>query len=206
MRDDLDVYVMPRHVTEKQATALKDYLSQHEPSAVSVKVVPYDQEALEYAVEIFNALRNTNWDVDPPDHGGPGPIPMFNPPEPRVGDVDAKGKPIYKDDLSGYLDAHDEWIRTEIHESTAQQFAWIGIQIQVEHSGEPENPDPRHPTPDIILRDAFHHAEIDAAAGGGSFSRGRDSISIFVGRRPVEIGRQIPFRYKIAGWLTGMSR
>jgi hypothetical protein len=56
-------YVLPRVLTEKQARALQEYLAKREPHPVIVKVNPLDSEATEYASQILNALKQTNWDV-----------------------------------------------------------------------------------------------------------------------------------------------
>ncbi len=63
LRRDLDWYVMPRSISEKQADDLREYLSHREAHAVTVKVNSLDQEATEYAGQIFNALKKTDWDV-----------------------------------------------------------------------------------------------------------------------------------------------
>jgi hypothetical protein len=57
-------YVLPRGVTEKQANDLRDYLSRREAHSVTVKVNPLDGEATEYAGQVFNALKNTEWAVE----------------------------------------------------------------------------------------------------------------------------------------------
>jgi len=64
LRSDLDTYVIPRSISKKQANDLRDHLSRHEAHAVSVKVNPRDAEALEYAAELFNAVRQGSWDAD----------------------------------------------------------------------------------------------------------------------------------------------
>jgi hypothetical protein len=63
LRSDLDTYVMPRVVTDRQARDLRDYLSHHEAHALTVKVNPLDEEAMAYAGQLFNAFHNANWDV-----------------------------------------------------------------------------------------------------------------------------------------------
>jgi hypothetical protein len=60
----LEIYVLPRSVASKQSNALKDYLAHHEAHAVTVKVNSLDPEAREYAGQIFNALKQTEWNVD----------------------------------------------------------------------------------------------------------------------------------------------
>jgi hypothetical protein len=56
-------YVLPRVLTDKQTDGLHEYLSKHESHAITVKVNPLDSEATQYASQIFNALKQTNWDV-----------------------------------------------------------------------------------------------------------------------------------------------
>jgi len=56
-------YVLPRVLTEKQTGDLQDYLSKHKPHGIIVKVNPLDSEATGYASLIFNALKQTSWDV-----------------------------------------------------------------------------------------------------------------------------------------------
>jgi hypothetical protein len=63
LRSDFDTYVMPRTITQKQADDLREYLSHHEAHAVTVKVNSLDREATEYAGQLFNALKRTDWDV-----------------------------------------------------------------------------------------------------------------------------------------------
>ena len=74
LRADVNKYVLPREVTKEQAEKLKHYLSARQPFGFSIEVVPNDQEASEYASELFNAFRQTDLDINPPNHGGPGPI------------------------------------------------------------------------------------------------------------------------------------
>jgi hypothetical protein len=62
LRLDLDRYVMPRMVTRQQADAIQKHVQGIGP--VTVKVDPRNQEALEYAAQLFNSLRTTRWEVD----------------------------------------------------------------------------------------------------------------------------------------------
>jgi hypothetical protein len=88
LRSDIDTYVMPRTISQKQADDLRDYLSQHEPHSVTVKVIPYylspspnispspfDQEAVIFAGQLFTALKNTNWQVTE-DTSNKDPLPL----------------------------------------------------------------------------------------------------------------------------------
>jgi hypothetical protein len=67
----ISMYVLPRQVTEKQAEDLRDYLSRDDPYALSLTVIANDQEAVEYGAQLFNALRRTKWEVNPPGHDFP---------------------------------------------------------------------------------------------------------------------------------------
>lgn len=62
IRSDLDSYVLPRHLTEKQASAFEALLSKNKPFRVTVQVAVHDAEALQYAGEIFNAFKKSGWD------------------------------------------------------------------------------------------------------------------------------------------------
>jgi hypothetical protein len=62
LRIDLDRYVMPRIVTQQQADAIQKNVKG--AGSITVKVNPRDREATEYAGQLFNALRNTGWNVD----------------------------------------------------------------------------------------------------------------------------------------------
>jgi hypothetical protein len=56
-------YVLPRTLTDKQVNGLRDYLTRRGTHAITVKVNPLDGEAIEYAAQIFRALKQTAWDV-----------------------------------------------------------------------------------------------------------------------------------------------
>lgn len=60
---DINMYVLPRSVSEQQVEAFRAYLALHEAHSVTVKVNPLDNEAREYWGQIFNALRRTSWHV-----------------------------------------------------------------------------------------------------------------------------------------------
>jgi hypothetical protein len=64
LRSDLDTYVMPRSIADKQANDLRAYLSHHEPHSVTVKFNSLDEEANEYAGEILGVLKEAGWTVD----------------------------------------------------------------------------------------------------------------------------------------------
>src|SRR5215469_2202367 len=63
LRRDLDMYVMPRTITLKQAEDIRDYLAHAEKHTVTVKFSPLDQEANAYGSQIFAALKQSDWDV-----------------------------------------------------------------------------------------------------------------------------------------------
>src|ERR1700728_183636 len=64
IRSDVDHYVMPRVVTAREVSDLREYLSHHEPHSVTVKVNPLDPEATEYASQLKNALTAGTWDAE----------------------------------------------------------------------------------------------------------------------------------------------
>lgn len=63
LQSEFNAYVRPRSVTDAQAEHLKSALSGVPPPThdVFVKVDPNNQEALEYAGELTNALSNAGW-------------------------------------------------------------------------------------------------------------------------------------------------
>lgn len=63
LRNDLDTYVMPRVVTERQSHDLREFLSHHETYAVTVKFIPSDQKSSRYSGQLVDALKRANWDV-----------------------------------------------------------------------------------------------------------------------------------------------
>jgi hypothetical protein len=62
LRSDLDSYVIPRNVIPWQADKLQSSLKGD--YAVAVKADPQDPEAMEYANQIFNAIRKTTWTAE----------------------------------------------------------------------------------------------------------------------------------------------
>jgi hypothetical protein len=208
VRSDMNTYVLPRVVTAEQADKLKDYLSKKEGYAVSVEVVPNDQEAMEYAAELFNALRQTNWDINPPNHGGPNPIRIPRLRKPRTDDVGTDGKSLYRDS-NEYLEAHDEWLKSEMDRSiTERTYPDVGLSVHVELAGQPSNPDPKRPAPDAILQDAMRYAGIRVDGGGSSADQGKYSVLLRVGHRPQHLGtdlRQSVF-FRLGRWIMDLGR
>jgi hypothetical protein len=206
---DFDAYIVPRTVTAEQADKLKDYLSKREPFAVSVDVVPNDQEAMEYASRLFNALVQTNWDINPPNHSGPGYIQIPRLRRPKINDVGSDGKPLYSD-TAAYLEAHDQWLESEIDRTIAERtYPDVGLSIQVEEVGQPTNPDPKHPRPDAILQEAMRYAGIEVNGGGGSANKEKYSVTLRVGHRPQQLGgssfKQSIF-FRVGRWIMDLGR
>jgi hypothetical protein len=208
LRSDFNKYVVPRVVTAEQADKLREYLSKKESYAVSIEVVPNDQEAMEYTGQLFNALRQTNWDINPPNHGGPNYIRIPRLRRPKSNDVGSDGKPLYPDNEK-YLEGHDEWLESEIDRSiTERTYPDVGLSIQVELPGQPTNTDPKHPTSEAILRDAMQYAGIEVNGSGLSAGRGKYSVVLRVGHRPLQLGtdiRQSAF-FRLGRWIMDLGR
>ncbi len=78
-----------------------------------------------------------------------------------------------------------------------------GISINIEQTGQPQNPDPKHPTPELILQRALQQANIPVSGGGGSYNRPAYSITIAIGPRQLVIDTKPPVRIDIPpppGW------
>ena len=207
LRQDIDEYLTPRTVTQEETDKLREYLAAHDAGAVNIRVVQHDQEAMEYAGELFNSMRQTNWDVNPPNHDGIAYIqdPMRTI-EPKPADADSNGNPIYKD-TNDFLIAHDAWLETRISNEFSNQINdTSGLCVQVDLPGQPQNPDPRRPDPALVLRDAMDHAGIEVNCLGGAADMGKYTIFLTVGHRPRVMGQGPPMRYKIARWIMRMGR
>jgi hypothetical protein len=63
IRSDLDIYVIPRTITDRQAADLREFLSQRESHDVTLRASQIDGEALEYWAQLSNAIRSANWNV-----------------------------------------------------------------------------------------------------------------------------------------------
>jgi hypothetical protein len=74
---------------------------------------------------------------------------------------------------------------------TAEQMN-PGISINVEYTGQPVNPDPKHPRPDEILKRAFDEAKITVNGGGGSYNRPAYTVTITIGPRPMIMDSAAP--------------
>jgi len=206
LRRDFDTRFGQRKISKQEVERLRDYLSRHESSAITIRVVKHDPEAMEYAAQLFNALRETNWDVDPPNHGGPDYIaldPYVK--RPKVDDKDNMGNRIFKT-VDSYRDAHDSWIESEIKRSIDEQTYDIsGLAIEVFMTGQPTNPDPRHPTPDSVLADAFRYAGIEVNGGGGAYDRQKNGMFLYVGHR-VQGNGEMPLLFKIGRWVERLGQ
>lgn len=202
LRTDLDTYVMPRNVTKKQVERLREYLSKQTPSTISVRVVLNDGEAMEYAGQLFNAMRRTNWEATRIEYLK---IPNAHRPAPTPTDVDAQGKRLYKDNEE-FLKAYSAWIEMDIT-NKLDEHAWgeEGLCIQTEFAGQPPSPDPRKTTPEQVLKDALTYAGIEVNCGGGSPDRGKDVLILFVGHRPRILGDTEPLLTRIGEWLQRLG-
>ena len=60
-----------------------------------------------------------------------------------------------------------------------------GISIFVEQPGQSQNPDPKHPTPDVLLRRALDAAKIIVNGSGGSYGKPAYSLTITIGPRQL---------------------
>ena len=201
--DSISEPLKPRIVTKEQSERLREYLSKYEPSSVSIQAILHDQEAIGYASQIFSAMRQTTWDVDPPNHDGPAFL-RLQPYEkrPKPDDVDANGRRLYRN-FDDYLNAHDEWIESEIRRKADEEsYPLEGIQIYIESPGQPANPDPRHPRPETVLADAMNYSGIEVNGSGGSYNHQKYVLYIRVGHKPRGGGQQrASLRNKIVQWL-----
>ncbi len=62
LRHDINAYVMPRAINDKQKGRLEDFLRQHRPFAITVQAAAHDEEAYSYANQIFNTFKEAGWD------------------------------------------------------------------------------------------------------------------------------------------------
>lgn len=166
LRTDINTYVMPRSITEEQAERLKEYLNKSEAHAVNIKYVPNDQEAADYAGQVFNAFRESKWDTDPPNHTGPAMLPP--------------------------------------------ESSYVGLYIVTERIGEAinsPNPDPNHPTSELVLQDAFRYSRIEnCCSGGGGMGTGGYTLLVIVGHRPMKLGpHEQTVIHKLGNWLMEVS-
>jgi len=64
LRRDLDVYVMPRRLTEQQIQSIADFLGPSPTFSVVIKSDPRDEEANRYAGQFQIALSRAKWPVE----------------------------------------------------------------------------------------------------------------------------------------------
>jgi hypothetical protein len=74
-----------------------------------------------------------------------------------------------------------------------------GVNIMQGLVGQPENPDPRHPSTADVLIDTLHEAHIDTG-GGGTPNLGKYSVTILVCRRPLVL-RSESLWSQVRQWL-----
>jgi hypothetical protein len=78
-----------------------------------------------------------------------------------------------------------------------------GLSINVELPGQPQNPDPKRPTPDVILRRALDAAKVVINGSGASYNRPAYSIVLTVGPRQLVIDSKPQPRIQVPpppGW------
>lgn len=189
---DVNMYAMPRTVTESQKDQLISYLSKHDPYTVSILVVPNDQEARNYANQLYNALMQSNWNINPPDHGGPRAVtePQHSP----------APQPSEFKTLDEWSKAHDQWLRADLaHMRDEEESTIVGLCIWARDDGKGETPDPRRATPGQILAKVLG---TDCTMGGlGNYT---SSLSLVIGHRQLEIRKKtwlFPISQRIAKWL-----
>jgi hypothetical protein len=207
LRTDFDDRVTPRYLTGGQSERLRSSLSNVAGFTVYVKFVKNDPEALEYAGEIYNALRQTNLDLNPPTHGGPVAftLPDYQQ-EPHFDDREKNGKPVFHD-LSSFMRANNEWVESEIrHSQDENNYPATGLAIEVQWAGQPTNPDPRRPRPDETLLKALRDSGVDVNGTGASFNRGRYEVTLLVGHRPRALSGGAPLLFRIGHWIETLSQ
>ncbi len=63
LRDDVDCFVMPRHLSSEQISKIAEYLSKNEPSEISLYQVEGDEEAGGYRGDFYMALKEGGWKI-----------------------------------------------------------------------------------------------------------------------------------------------
>jgi hypothetical protein len=208
LRGDLDIYVEQRIVSKEQGQKLRDYLRNHDPYSVTVRVVPRDQEAINYAGQIFNALRQTNWDVQGIEYAK---IPASS--KPMLNDLDAGGKPLYRN-IGDFLDARDAWLEIEIDRKISEQlYDGYGVSIFSEFTGQPTRPDKLHPTSEMKLEEAqgtlkaaMAYANIEVDSSGAGYSRSKEYLYILVLHKSKQVEADIPWRARLQNWIIRLLR
>jgi hypothetical protein len=199
VRADLDTYVMPRTIAKKQVEKLRDYLFKHPGGpTIYVRAVQNDREAMEYAGQLFNALRLSSW-------GASGistlTLPNAHRPAPKLSEKDASGQQVYKDNAE-YWKAYNAWLEMNINNKLDERnWSQDGLCIDVELAGQPTSEDPRIKTPAEILKDAMAYADVEVTCGGGAADRGKDTLIVMVGHRPRILGDNEPLLMRIGEWI-----
>lgn len=196
VRSDLDAYVTPRTITAKQADDLREYFSHHEPCVISVKVVPDDPEAMDYANMLFEALIKTKCDIDPPKHNGPDfyKVTTLSTVVPERRD--------YNND-NDYLIAHSTWVEGEL--ARRKYIGLTGFCVGVDEAAHPDgrdSQDPNHPDPEIVVEDALKYAKIGPNCFG--FLKDQNTVPILIGHRPLAIRKYSwlqPWYDRIRKWV-----
>jgi hypothetical protein len=128
----LQTYVIPRTLTKSQADMLVQTLSKHEHYTATVKVNPLDAEAREYAEQVFNALDETDWDVDfDTSSGDPNTLHDGLCVDERG--VDSKPKYDSKSDPREILEHAFEEVRIEISCSNMESGSEYKLYVLVGH-------------------------------------------------------------------------
>jgi hypothetical protein len=208
LRSDLETYVMPRRITDRQSLRLREYLSHRNSFGLGVKIANMnDPESLDYASEIFTALRNARLEVNPPRHDGPGPVKLHEyMPRPHKTDKSATGSLLYKNDDS-FITAQDAWIDSEIARIIDQRnFPATGLTIieVIPDSAPTNNADPSHSTRAMILHDALVYAGIENS-GSGLANGNEGELYLLVGRRPMVLGDKPPILSRIGRWIERLG-
>jgi hypothetical protein len=63
LRDDFDKYIKPRRLTADQITAISEFLLKRPAQEITIYWDSLDQEAGQYASDIYQALHQGGWDV-----------------------------------------------------------------------------------------------------------------------------------------------
>jgi hypothetical protein len=172
LRSDLDAFVIPRTLTDEQREAIRAVLSQHDDPHADINV--FASQLDPEAVEYAATLFNAI-----KDSGWTVRFGNLNP-------LDTAPNPNL-----------DKYKNTFFPAYLAVDG---GVNIRVGYPGQPSNSDPKNLRPDELLGKAFSAARIQHGGGGGANQSGYFVI-IAVGRRPLAI-RDVPWRFKVAGWLA----
>lgn len=76
-----------------------------------------------------------------------------------------------------------------------------GLNIEVCLVGQPTNPDPKHPAPEVLLQTALREAHIEVNGGGTAADCGQYTLALVIGKRPRTIGEEPPVLVRFGDWL-----